>query len=137
MALYDDAEFGLNRCYGMDEEYFRSGRGLLFDLTHHVRYLNEVAIGSSVRVVGRTIGVAKSGRRVHFKLYMVSYEGLGEEVRYTAVASTLECLQAHIDADSRRMSEFPPDIRAKVDEHLQKSQALPFTAAVCGSIDAR
>jgi len=121
--LFGCAFEGFAGQFGFGEDYFRHHHTGSFALETHVRYLSEVRIGWNITIRSRAI--ARSEKRVHFMHFMtIDESGL--------IAAMQEHVGAHIDMRTRRMSPFPTELAAKLDDLIGRQNDLPWPAPICG-----
>ena len=125
LAIFDEAGDDLQVRLGLTPEHLRAQRAALFDLEHHLHYLDEVNPGEDVAVYARL--VAHSARRLHYLLFMVN-EGRGR------LAAICECMGAFVDLSVRKSAPFPPDVQAKIAARLATDTARDWPAPVCGAM---
>lgn len=123
--LYDMAGYPLMKLIGVDEDYVRSRNVGLFDLEHHVWFLNEIHVGDVV--TGRACFVARSAKRVLSVMFIVN------ETR-RSLASALEVISTTADLRSRKTIEIPTDIGANVDTLIAQQRTCRWTPPSSGSL---
>lgn len=125
MSLYDIAGWPLFNTIGIDASYFTERRLGMFDLEHHIRFLNEIRVGETVSLYGRL--VARTPKRLHGFMFVLN------DTR-DSLASTLEFVSTGADLEKRRTEVFPNDIAEKIDRLVAESNALSWTPPACGAI---
>ncbi|MFW5709674.1 MAG: acyl-CoA thioesterase [Chloroflexota bacterium] len=121
--IFDRAAWGLFELFGVTIKELESYGGGMFALKQFIQYLAEVHVGETVAVRSRVLGV--SHRRIHFMHFMIN-ETTGK------LASTFEVLGSYADLNTRRTAPFPDSIAARIQDHLQHDQSLPWDAPICG-----
>lgn len=127
LALFDEAGYPLVASFGLTAEYHQQHTTGGFDLEHHLHYLNEVAVGDTVRIYARLVG--RSAKRIHYLMFMVN-ETQGK------LAAIFECVNSFADLTVRRTAPYPPEISARIDALLARHQVLDWPAPVCGVMSA-
>ena len=109
--------------YGFNRAYFLPNKTGSFALETHIRYLNEVRVGSHVTIRTRALG--RSAKRFHFMHFMtIDESGL--------LAAVQEHVGAHIDMNLRRMSPIAPEVAERFDRLVEEQNALGWDPPVCG-----
>lgn len=125
VAMFDDAAWDFFADFGMDQAYYDGTNSGGFALRQYISYLAEVRVGETVAV--RTRMLARSAKLIHFMHFMIN-ETTG------VLAATMEVLGAHANLEERRLSPFPPQVAAQIDEMLAENGRLDWAAPVCGVI---
>ena len=125
LELYDAASWPRLAEFGLDARAFLERRQGLFDLEHHLWYLDELHVGETVTVHWRF--VARSAKRFHGVMFIVNRTR-------DRLASVFEYLSTGADLDSRRAAPLPPGFAAKLDELLAADRTLGWPAPTCGVI---
>jgi acyl-CoA thioester hydrolase len=125
LDLYNEAGEALFTQLGIDRGYFDEDHRGFFDLEHHLWYLAEMHVGDRVSVHLRYLG--RSAKRFHGVVLIVNRTRPG-------VASVLEFVGSGADLRTRRTSEFPPGVAARLDALIAQHAALPWPAPTCGSM---
>lgn len=110
---------------GISEDWARHERLGLFDLEHHVWYLNEVHVGAEVTLHLRLS--ARNAKRMLGQVYLV-------DATRDALASVVEFITAAADLDARRTVPFPARLVTGIDGLLAESNALDWHAPASGAI---
>ena len=117
MAFYNVLfDRGVDHVYdalGIGADYVRDAGGSCFTMEVHVNYLNELTVDDPVRVTFQLIDC--DAKRLHFFQTM-------ENASTGELAATSEQLALHVDMTSRRSSEFPDPVKARLEE-LRKAHA--------------
>ncbi|MCU0512385.1 MAG: thioesterase family protein [Anaerolineae bacterium] len=127
LGIFDDAGLPLYDDLGLTPARLHAQGYTTFDLEHHIQYAGESLVGDAVTVTVRFLG--RSARRMHYQMYLLN------DTR-AALSATFECVNAFVDLNTRRMTDYPPAIAAKLDALLAAHQALPWAAPVCGVMRA-
>ena len=90
---------------GLDAAYREASGCSLYTVESHVRYLDEVSLGSTLVVRPRL--VSAGAKKLH-----LAYEMLVDD----RVVATEEILALHVDQNADRAVEFPPAITARIAE---------------------
>jgi len=128
LRLHDEAARPFMRAVGMDDVYLEEHRFSIFDLEHHLRYLDEVMVGATVAVRGRTIG--RTDKVMHGQWYLL-------DLHRGRLANTFEFLTAHVSLETRRTTEFAPHVAALLDEEIAASDRLDWAAPLSGALRLR
>ncbi len=123
LGLYDEAGLPFLDSLGIDRSYFVDRRLGVFDLEHHLWYLDECHAGDQVAVYGRMLG--RSDKRMHAVWFLVN------ETR-ERLSNVFEFITSHADLNARRTAPFPPDVTQKLDAMIDEHRALGWTAPTCG-----
>lgn len=113
---------------GIDDDYRGQRRMGVFTAEHHIRYFTELHEGGTYAVHGLFLG--RSGRAGHLLSFILDRD---REV----LSCTVEILLVHVDMDTRRPVEFPPDVAAGLDEWVAAGQSVSWPAPVCGVMGIR
>jgi len=126
LALYELGGWQMLRKVGVDEQYLAENQSSIFDLEHHISYLDEIKIGESVSVHNRMLSCNK-------KLF----QGMIFIINNTQdkLAATIEYLSVHIDLTHRRSTPFPDDVDQKLSDLLAQHDALDWQTPVCGTMN--
>lgn len=123
-----EAVLTLCRQLGLDEDYASRRGALPVTAEHHLAYFGELFEGERFSVHGRLLD--RSAKALHMMAFVVDQER-------QALASTLEAVFVHVDAGTRRVVPFPPDIAERADRLLATSQHLSWAAPLCGVMGVR
>ena len=101
---------------GVGSGYAERSGNSTFAAEAHITYQREVHADDPLRFTTQVLDV--DAKRLHYMSHMYhAEEGY--------LASTVEWLALHIDMSVRRVSPWPADIRARLDEILASHRALP------------
>ena len=123
LALYEMSGWPLLESLGIDRSYFEERRLGIFDLEHHIRYLNELHVGDAVTLHGRML--SRNDKRMHGMLFIVNDE------RHV-LAATLEYVASSANLLERRTDAFPGDVAERLDALIEADRQLSWPAPVCG-----
>jgi acyl-CoA thioester hydrolase len=118
-------------CYdqiGIDDSYRAERRMGVFTAEHHLTYYSELQLGESLSVHVRVL--ERSDKVVHML-------GLLVDDVHDRLANTLEVTLVHVDMDARTAVPIPDDIATGFDREIAVSDALDWTAPVCGAMGVR
>lgn len=117
------------RCDGMGlgQPYIDERRLTIFTAEHHIRYLAELRLGEELSVHVRML--ERSAKALHAMAFLINRSA-------GALACTLEVALVHVGMDTRRPTEFPEDIAARIDEAI-KADDYAWPAPVCGVMGIR
>lgn len=127
MTLYEWGGWPMIEAVGMDEAYFRERRCGLFDLEHHLCYLNEIHVGDVVTVHARLLD--RTAKRFHGLMFIVN------ETRDN-LAGSMEYVTSGADLENRRTAPLPADIGERLDALIAEHGGLSWPAPVCGVMSA-
>lgn len=127
LELYDAASWPMLAAIGLDETAFLDRRQGLFDLEHHLWYLDELHVGDTVTVHWRF--VARTVKRFHGVMFVVNRTR-------QRLASTFEYVSSGADLDARRTAPLPAEFAAQLDRLITEHARLAWPAPVCGVMAA-
>jgi len=116
VVLFDKATDLLFDELGLGLDYRRETDHGTFVAETHNRYEREVLVGEMVSVVTQI--VAADDKRLHIAHEMFR---LKDRLR----AATQELMFLHVDLNARRVTPFPPDLKARVHAAAAAHAALP------------
>jgi len=123
LELYDAASWPKLAEFGLDASAFLERRQGLFDLEHHLWYLDELHVGDSVTVHWRFI--ARTVKRFHGVMFVVN-RSRGR------LASVFEYVSSGADLEARKTAPLPPEFAARLDALIAADAALGWPAPTCG-----
>lgn len=123
LELYDAASWPMLAAIGLDERSFLEQRQGLFDLEHHLWYLDELHVGETVTVHWRF--VARTVKRFHGVMFIVNRTR-------GRLASVFEYVSTGADLDARRTAPLPADFAARLDHYIAEHGRLGWAAPTCG-----
>ena len=107
-ALFDELDLGLD---------YRRKRNLgTFVTETHTRYERELLVGEKVRVAVQILEVDDKRMHVAHEMFRLK-DGLR--------SATLESMFLHVDLGARRVTPYPPDLKARVDAAAKAHAHLP------------
>jgi acyl-CoA thioester hydrolase len=127
LELYDAASWPSLAEFGLDASAFLERRQGLFDLEHHLWYLDELHVGDVVTVHWRFL--ARTLKRFHGVMFVVNRTR-------GRLASVFEYVSSGADLDARRTAPLPVEFAARLDRLIADSEALAWSAPVCGVMSA-
>ncbi len=125
LAVYDDAGDVWHDRMGLTTQFHKLRNTGTVDFEHHIHYLSEIMPGETIAVYVRV--VALTPKRVHYLLFMVN-ETRGR------LASIFECMNGFMDRSLRKTAPFPPEIAARLQAEVAKSEALDWPPPLCGAM---
>lgn len=128
LRLHDEAAWPFMADKGMGDDYLRDRRMSIFDLEHHLRYVDEVLVGATVEVRVRTLG--RTAKVFHAQWYLLDRDN-------ERLANTFEFLTAHVSLDTRRTTEFSPEVADLLDADIAASDAMDWDAPLSGALRLR
>ena len=93
--------------FGITRDYIENSRGSTFAAESHVTYQKELLEGERYSITEQII--AYDEKRLHHFQRLYRY-------RDQALAATLEWMTLHVDLNKRRVSHWPKNILAKIEE---------------------
>jgi acyl-CoA thioester hydrolase len=125
LTMYNLTTDPLLALLGISEEWVRVERRGLFDLEHHIWYLNEVHVGDEVSLHLRMS--ARNAKRVLGQVYLIN-------ATQDALASVIEFVSAAADLDARRTIPLPDVVASSIDDMLASVAHLDWAAPASGAI---
>jgi acyl-CoA thioester hydrolase len=113
---------------GVAEAYHASGMGTVFTLEQQFVYLAEVHGGDELTTHARA--VARSEKVLSMVAFVVNETHL-------QVSSVMHMVGGHIDLETRRMSEFPAIMSARIDSILDQQRRLDWPAPLSSATAVR
>jgi acyl-CoA thioester hydrolase len=120
-VVFDRAVDELWEALGIGPEYRSSKQCSLFSAECHVRYLREITPGASLQVSVLLVGADQ--KRLHsFRQLSHASEGW--------LSATSENMSLHVDMKTKKVSSFPPDIYARIQDlfeqhsHIERPDGL-------------
>ena len=124
-ALYDMAGYPFMDMMGISEAYVRESRVGLFDLEHHIWFLDEMHVGDVV--TGHACLVARGPKRVLSVMFII------DETR-NRLASVLEVISTTADLEARRTMIIPEALATRIDALIAEQKARGWSAPSSGSL---
>jgi acyl-CoA thioester hydrolase len=125
LTMYDLTSDPLLELLGISADWVRSQRVGLFDLEHHIWFLNEVHVGEEVSL--HLSFTARNEKRVQGHVFLLN-------VTHDRLASAIEFVSAAADLDARRTVPLPAVLADRIDELLASQRALDWAAPLSGAI---
>ncbi len=124
-ALYDMAGYPFMEMMGISAEYVRDSRVGMFDLEHHIWFLDEMHVGDVV--TGHACLVARGPKRVLSVMFII------DETR-NRLASVLEVISTTADLDARRTMAIPEPLATRIDELIAEQNSRSWKAPSSGAL---
>jgi acyl-CoA thioester hydrolase len=125
LELYDAASWPRLAEFGLDANAFLERRQGLFDLEHHLWYLDELHVGDKVTVHWRFI--ARTVKRFHGVMFIVNRT-------HERLASVFEYVSTGADLDARKTAPLPAEFAARLDAMIAEHARLAWPPPTCGVI---
>jgi acyl-CoA thioester hydrolase len=125
LGMYDMTTVAVLELLGIDEDWVRVERTGIFDLEHHIWFVNEVHVGEEVALHIRF--TERNLKRVAGLVFLLN------ESR-TCLASVIEFVSAAAHLDARRAVPLPQVIAGRLDDLLTEHTQLPWPAPRSGAI---
>jgi acyl-CoA thioester hydrolase len=113
---------------GVDEDYRETRRMGVFAVEHHLTYFGEMRLGGLFSVHSRI--VERSEKAGHLLSYIL------DELTQT-LSCIVEIMLVHVNMDTRTATPFPPDVAARLDEWVARSDQITWPAQTCGAMAIR
>jgi acyl-CoA thioesterase FadM len=124
-GMYDRAGSAMMAMLGIDEDWVRRGRVGLFDLEHHVWFIDEVHVGDEVTV--HACFTARNAKRAQGVVFLL------DETR-GRLASALEFLSTAANLDTRRTVTWPEAVARHFDAEIGRVASLGWAVPSSGAI---
>ena len=125
LELCDAASWPMLAAIGLDERGFLERREGIFDLEHHLWYLDELHVGDVVTVHWRFLG--RTAKRFHGVMFVVNRTR-------GRLASVFEYVSTGADLAARRSAPLPAGFAEQLDRLIAADARLGWPAPVCGVI---
>jgi len=125
LGMYDLTNDPLLEMLGISEEWVRTGRVGIFDLEHHIWYLNEVHVGEEVALFVRM--TQRNLKRVQGVVFLLN-------VSQDELASVIEFVSTAANLDTRRTVPLPEPVAEGLDALIHRQAALEWPAPRSGSL---
>lgn len=125
LTMYDLTSDPLLELLGISEEWVRTQRVGLFDLEHHIWFLQEVHVGEEISLFLRF--TARNEKRVQGHVFLLN-------ITHDRLASVVEFVSAAADLDARRTVPLPVVVANGIDVLMARQRALDWTAPPSGAI---
>jgi acyl-CoA thioester hydrolase len=120
-VLFDRAADQMFAELGLGPDYVKSTNNSFFTLETHCSYLREVQATDIVTISSQIID--HDHKRVHY----VQQMRLPDE---TQIACILEVMVSHVDLTTHKTSNFPDDVKARIDAMAAEHKALSIPAQI-------
>ena len=127
LELYDAASWPMLAALGVDERLFLEQRHGLFDLEHHLWYLDELHVGDTVTVHSRMLD--RTAKRYHGVMFIVNRTR-------GRLSSAFEYVSSGADLTARRTAPLPAVFAEHLDRMIADDARLSWPAPVCGVMSA-
>jgi acyl-CoA thioester hydrolase len=125
LGMYDLTNDPLLEMLGISEEWVRTGRVGIFDLEHHIWYLNEVHVGEEVALFVRM--TQRNLKRVQGVVFLLN-------VSQDQLASVIEFVSTAANLDTRRTVPLPEPVAEGLDALIHRQAALEWPVPRSGSL---
>ena len=116
-VLFDRAADQMFETLGLGPDYVKTTNNSFFTLETHTSYLREMQPTDPVLVESQIID--HDHKRVHYVQQMKhADEGW--------VACIMEVMVSHVDLNIHKTSNFPPDVKARIDTMAVEHKGLPI-----------
>ena len=89
---------------GLDADYRAESKASLYTVESHIRYLDEVALGSQLRVVPSLVGAGEKKLHLAYEMYVDE-----------RLVATEEIMALHVDQAADSVVAFPATIAAGIE----------------------
>lgn len=113
---------------GIVDAYREQRRMGAFTAEQHLLYYSELHLEEQLTVHPRVID--RSAKAVHMMVFLL-------DATHQRLANTMELMMVHVDLDTRRPTDFPPDVITSLDSVLEQHRALDWEAPLCGAMGIR
>jgi acyl-CoA thioester hydrolase len=120
-VLFDRAADQMFATLGLGPDYVKSTNNSFFTLETHCSYLREVQATDMVTIASQIID--HDHKRVHY----VQQMRLPDQ---SLVACILEVMVSHVDLNTHKTSNFPDDVKTRIDAMANAHCSLPLPAQV-------
>jgi len=125
LTMYDLAGPPMLEALGIDEDWVRRERVGLFDLEHHIWYLDEIHVGHEVTAHMRF--TARNVKRAHGVLFLV-------DLTVGRLSSAIEFLSTAAHLDTRRTVALPALVADRLDALVVDQAALGWETPRSGTM---
>jgi acyl-CoA thioester hydrolase len=119
VVLFDKATDLLFEELGLGLDYRRNEEKGTFVAETHLVYERELLVGEKVRIATRILGSDEKRLYLGHEMFRIKD---GER------SATQELMFLHMDLQARRVSPFPPEMRARIAAWTEAHAALPHAA---------
>lgn len=110
---------------GVEQKYFSERKLRLFDLEHHIYYLNELHVGDDVSLNCRYL--TRNHKRMQGIVFIVNKSR-------DLLSCTLEFIATGANLQTRRTDNFPADVSANLDQALSTDSDILSPVPLCGAM---
>jgi acyl-CoA thioester hydrolase len=125
LRMYDLTAVPMLEALGIDEDWVRRERVGLFDLEHHIWYLDEIHVGHEVSAHVRFAD--RNAKRTRGVLFLL-------DATRERLASAIEFVSTAAHLDTRRTVALPEPVAANLDAMIAAQAALDWPLPACGAI---
>lgn len=120
-VLFDRAADEVFETFGLGPDYVKTTNNSFFTLETHTSYLREMKATDPVAVDSQILD--SDHKRVHYVQQMVhADEGW--------IACVIEVMVSHVDLTVHKTSNFPDDVKAKIEAMREAHKTLPVPQQV-------
>jgi acyl-CoA thioester hydrolase len=120
-VLFDRAADQMFAELGLGPDYVKATNNSFFTLETHCSYLREMKATDPVVVEGQIID--HDHKRVHYVQQM-------KHANEGWIACVLEVMVAHVDLSAHKTSNFPEDVKARIDDMAAAHKSVPVPVQV-------
>ena len=124
-GMYDRAGTAMMALLGIGEDWVRSTRVGLFDLEHHIWFLDELHVGDEVAVHACFTG--RNAKRIQGVVFLV-------DLTRGRLASAMEYLSTAANLDTRRTVPLPEEVARGLDGLIARVATLDWVVPSSGAI---
>jgi acyl-CoA thioester hydrolase len=125
LTLYEIGGWKVLEDSGFDDPWFTRQGVSMFDLEHHLHFLDEIRVGVRVSTYNRILGMSE--KCFHGMYFIVNDQ-------HDRLAGVLEYITAHVDMKTRRTSPLLPELARGVGSIFDEHEKLEWPAPVCGAM---
>jgi acyl-CoA thioester hydrolase len=118
----------LCRQIGIDDDYRADRRLGVFTAEHHIQYFSEMRERTAFSA--HTVLVDRSAKAAHMLSFILDRTN-------QRLSCLLEIMLINVDMDSRRPTEFPPDVAVAMDDAVAVTSYLDWPLPLSGSMAIR
>jgi acyl-CoA thioester hydrolase len=120
-VLFDRAADQMFAALGLGPDYVKSTNNSFFTLETHCSYLRELQANDAIKVASQIID--HDHKRVH---YVQQMKNADEDW----VACVLEVMVSHVDLNTHKTSNFPDDVKVRIDAMAAAHKPFPLPIQV-------
>ena len=125
LGMYDLTNEAMLGLLGISEEWVREERTGIFDLEHHIWFLDEVHVGEVIALHVRF--TERNAKRAAGLVFLLNESG-------ERLASVIEFLSTAANLDARKTVALPQVIAARLDDLIAQHRQLGWIAPSSGAI---